>query len=190
MPRPDRDQHHPRVTVDLDVTQEYLVKPGRPGHRCAARRRHHRRAARIESVGNVATCPGGGRHRPRQRRRLGRPVSRARPAGSDSSSAPTVTVTITLGHAPRPGATFDQAPVNVNITTQTGRRCAGRPGQRSARPRRAAATASRWSPAAPATSSGSPPGLYSNTLVQISGAGISAGTRVEVPVVVTPWSSP
>ena len=49
----------PIVTVDLDVTQEYLVKPGDavsivlPDGTSTV-------GGRIETVGNVATCAGGG----------------------------------------------------------------------------------------------------------------------------------
>ena len=47
----------PMVTVDLDVTQEYLVKPGDavtvvlPDGTTVG--------GRVETVGNVAVCPGG-----------------------------------------------------------------------------------------------------------------------------------
>ena len=49
----------PIVTVDLDVTQEYLVKPGDavsvvlPDGTSTV-------GGRVETVGTVATCPGGG----------------------------------------------------------------------------------------------------------------------------------
>ena len=49
----------PVVTVDLDVTQEYLVKPGDavsvvlPDGTSTVR-------GHVETVGTVATCPGGG----------------------------------------------------------------------------------------------------------------------------------
>ncbi len=49
----------PIVTVDLDVTQEYLVKPGDavsivlPDGTSTV-------GGHVQSVGNVATCPGGG----------------------------------------------------------------------------------------------------------------------------------
>ena len=90
-----------------------------------------------------------------------------------------MTVTIGLDRTP-PGATLDQAPVNVNITSQ-------RADNVLAAPVNAllalsgggfgldlvAGKASRLV--------GVTTGLYSNTLVQISGPGITAGMRVEVP---------
>jgi hypothetical protein len=114
----------PVVTVALDVTQESLVKPGAavsvvlPDGTSTV-------GGHVQSVGNVATCPGGsgtgsgtggsgGSAGPSPCSSAGSSDS----GGSDSS--PTVTVTITLDHAP-PGASLDQAPVNVNITTQTAR---------------------------------------------------------------------
>ena len=66
----------PIVTVDLDVTQEYLVKPGDavsivlPDGTSTV-------GGHIETVGNVATCPGAaapGRHRA-STAALGRPVA-------------------------------------------------------------------------------------------------------------------
>ena len=68
----------PIVTVDLDVSQEYLVKPGDavsivlPDGTSTV-------GGHIETVGNVASLPGRWRHRHRHRRhqrlQLGRPVA-------------------------------------------------------------------------------------------------------------------
>ena len=94
----------PIVTVDLDVSQEYLVKPGDavtvvlPDGTTTV-------GGHIETVGTVATCPGGGG--------IGTgggpaasagqsPCSSGAGSGSNSST-PTVTVTITLDSTP-PGA--------------------------------------------------------------------------------------
>jgi hypothetical protein len=169
----------PIVTVDLDVTQEYLVKPGDavsivlPDGTSTV-------GGHIETVGNVATCPGGG----------GTGVGNGNGAssadqspcessGSGNSSTPTVTVTITLDHTPA-GATLDQAPVNVNITTQ-------RVDDVLAVPVNALLALQGGGFGVDVVNGntsrlvGVRTGLYSNTLVQISGSGITAGTRIEVP---------
>ncbi len=168
----------PIVTVDLEVTQEYLLKPGDPvtvelpdGVTTVD--------GVVQSVGNVAVCPGGSG--------TGTGGSGANTAdqtpcsssGSGSSSTPTVTVTIALDTTP-PGATLDQAPVNVNITTQ-------RADNVLAVPVNALLALQGGGYGVEVVSGGVDrlvgvtTGLYSNTMVQISGAGISAGTLVEVP---------
>ena len=165
----------PIVTVDLDVTQEYLVKPGDavsivlPDGTSTV-------GGHVETVGNVATCPGGGGPAPAPA--AARPTSRpARPAAA--TTPPTVTVTITLDSTP-PGATLDQAPVNVNITTQ-------RAPDVLAVPVNALLALQGGGFGVDVVTGntshlvGVTTGLYSNTLVQISGSGITAGTRVEVP---------
>jgi hypothetical protein len=163
----------PVVTVDLDVSQEYLVKTGDavtvvlPDGTTTV-------GGRIETVGTVATCPGGGG--------TGAGADGSSPcesSGSGTASTPTVPVTITLDSTP-PGAALDQAPVNVNITTQTA-------GHVLAVPVNALlalqgggygvdVVTGQVSHLAEVTT-----GLYSDTLVQVSGAGITAGTQVEVP---------
>jgi hypothetical protein len=98
----------PVVTVDLNVDQEYLVKPGAavtvvlPNGTATV-------GGRVESVGTVATCPGGST--------TGTAADQApcTTSGSGSSTTPEVTVTITLDSTPAQ-AKLDQAPVNVNIT--------------------------------------------------------------------------
>jgi multidrug efflux pump subunit AcrA (membrane-fusion protein) len=99
----------PVVTVALDVTEEYLVKPGDavtvvlPAGTTTV-------GGQVETVGTVATCPGNGT--------TGNGSGGETPCSSStSSSTPTVTVTITLDSTP-PGSVLDQAPVNVNITSQ------------------------------------------------------------------------
>jgi hypothetical protein len=169
----------PIVTVALDVTQEYLVKRGDavsivlPDGTSTV-------GGRIETVGNVATCPSGGG--------IGTgsggggsadqsPCSSS--AGSGSTSTPTVTVTITLDRTP-PGATLDQAPVNVSITTQ-------RADHVLAVPVNALLALQGGGFGVDVVTGntshlvGVSTGLYSNTLVQVSGSSITAGTRVEVP---------
>ena len=107
----------PIVTVDLDVSQEYLVKPGDavsivlPNGTSSV-------GGHIETVGNVATCPSGGTGSGTgaQSGSSSASTSTCSSGGSGSSSTPTVPVTITLDSTPEL-ATLDQAPVNVNITT-------------------------------------------------------------------------
>jgi hypothetical protein len=165
----------PVVTVALDVTDEYLVKPGAavtvvlPNGTSTV-------AGRVETVGDVATCPGGGGSG------SGSGIADESPcssSGSGSNSTPTVTVTISLDGTP-PGATLDQAPVNVNITSQTANGVLAVPVN--------ALLALEGGGYGVEVVDGNTTrlvavttGLYSNTLVQISGAGISPGTKVEVP---------
>jgi hypothetical protein len=175
----------PIVTVDLDVTQEYLVKPGDavsivlPDGTSTAR-------GHIESVGNVAVCPGGGGIGTGTGASTGATAADQSPCssigsggGGGSNSSPTVTVTITLDHTPR-GATLDQAPVNVNITTQ-------RADDVLAVPVNALLALQGGGFGVDVMTGntshlvGVTTGLYSNSLVQISGSGITPGTRVEVP---------
>jgi peptidoglycan hydrolase-like protein with peptidoglycan-binding domain len=165
----------PIVVVDLDVNEEYLVKPGDavtvvlPDGTTTV-------GGHIETVGTVATCPGGGG--------IGTggasgSAGQSPCSSTGSNSSPTVTVTITLDSTPA-GATFDQAPVNVNITTQ-----------RAANVLAVPVTAllalqgggygvdvvtGKTSHLTAVTT-----GLYSDTLVQVSGSGLTAGTLVEVP---------
>jgi hypothetical protein len=165
----------PIVTVDLDVTQEYLVRPGDavtvvlPDGTTTV-------GGRVQKVGDVATCPGGGSSG------TGSSVADESPcssSGSGSNSTPTVTVTIGLDSTP-PGATLDQAPVNVEITTQ-------RADDVLTVPVNALLALQGGGYGVEVESGGTTrlvgvtTGLYSNTLVQISGAGITAGLRVEVP---------
>jgi hypothetical protein len=165
----------PLVTVDLDVTQEYLLKPGDavtvvlPDGVTTVR-------GRVETVGNVATCPGGGGSGSGS---SAADLSPCSSTGSNSNSSPTVTVTIGLDSSPA-GATLDQAPVNVNITTD-------RADNVLAVPVNALLALASGGFGVDVVSGGTSrlvgvtTGLYSNSLVEISGAGITAGMRVEVP---------
>ena len=167
----------PVVTVDLEVTQEYLVKPGDavtvvlPDGSSTV-------GGRVETVGNVATCPGGSGAGTGSGGSSADQSPVLRPAAAGNST-PTVTVTITLDTTP-PGATLDQAPVNVNITTQRADNVLAVPVN--------ALLALQGGGFGVEVVTGSThrlvgvtTGLYSNTLVQISGSGITAGTLVEVP---------
>ena len=165
----------PTVTVDLEVSQEYLVKPGDavtvvlPDGTTTV-------GGRVERVGNVATCPGGSGSG------TGSDVADQSPcssSGSNNNSTPTVTVTVTLDSTP-PGATLDQAPVNVDITTDRADNVLAVPVNALL------ALAGGGFGVDVVTGNtthlvGVTTGLYSNTLVQISGSGLTAGTLVEVP---------
>jgi peptidoglycan hydrolase-like protein with peptidoglycan-binding domain len=168
----------PIVVVDLDVSQEYLVKPGDavsivlPDGTSTA-------GGHIEAVGTVATCPGGGGTGAGGGGNGSPDQSPCESSGSGTTSAPTVTVTIALDSTP-PGATYDQAPVNVNITTQTA-------GHVLAVPVNALLALAGGGYGVDVMTGktshlvGVTTGLYSDTLVQVSGSGLTAGTLVEVP---------
>ena len=165
----------PAVVVDLDVSEEYLVKPGDavtvvlPDGTTTV-------GGHIETVGTVATCPGGGG--------VGAGGSNGSAdqsscSSTGSNSSPTVTVTITLDSTPA-GATFDQAPVNVNITTQTAGHVLAVPVNSLL----ALAGGGYGVDVVTGKTShltGVTTGLYSDTLVQVSGSGLTVGTLVEVP---------
>ena len=170
----------PVVTVDLGVSQEYLVNPGDavsvvlPDGTTTV-------GGHVETVGTVATCPGGSGTGTGGSGSAGQsPCSSGGGSGSaGSNSSPTVTVTITLDATP-PGTSLDQAPVNVNITTQTVSNVLAVPVNALL------ALGGRGFGVDVVTGSGAvrlvgvTTGLYSNTMVQVSGPGIRQGTRVEV----------
>jgi hypothetical protein len=171
----------PIVTVNLDVSQEYLVKAGDavtvvlPDGTSSV-------GGHIETVGNVAICPSGagtGSGTGAQSGSSSASTSTCSSGGSGTDSGPTVPVTITLDSTPE-SATLDQAPVNVDITTQTASNVLAVPVN--------ALLALQGGGYSVQVVSGNTrhllgvtTGLYSDNLVQVSGAGISAGTRVEVP---------
>jgi hypothetical protein len=163
------------------VTQEDLVKPGDvvsivlPDGTSTVE-------GRVQAVGTVASCPGGGGTGTGSGGPSGSGSSDQSPCesgGSGNSSTPTVTVTITLDRTPR-GAALDQAPVNVNITTDRADDVLAVPVNALL----ALQDGGYGLDVVAGTSShlvGVTTGLYSSTLVQVSGSGITAGTRVEVP---------
>jgi Putative peptidoglycan binding domain len=176
----------PVVTVDLDVTQDYLVKPGDavsvvlPDGTSTV-------GGQVESVGTVASCPGGGSTGTGTGTGSsgtgGGGQSPCASAGSNgasgSNSSPTVTVTITLDSTPA-GARLDQAPVNVNITSERAANVLAVPVNALL----ALAGGGFGVQVVTGDTShlvGVSTGLYSSTLVQVSGPGIRAGMRVEVP---------
>ncbi len=172
----------PVVTVALNVTQEYLVKPGDavtvvlPDGTSTV-------GGHVETVGDVAVCPSGSGNGSgsggSNANNTSADQSPCASSGSGSSSTPTVTVTITVDRTP-PGATLDQAPVNVNITTQ-------RADNVLAVPVNALLALEGGGYAVEVVTGathhlvGVTTGLYSSTMVQVSGPGIGVGTLVEVP---------
>jgi hypothetical protein len=139
----------------------------------------------VETVGTVATCPGGGGIGTGGGTGGGATdqspcaSSASASGGGNANSTPTVPVTIREDRT-APGATLDQAPVNVNITTQQVRNVLAVPVNALL------ALQGGGFGVEVATANGSRlvgvnTGVYSNTLVQISGTGITAGARVEVP---------
>ena len=171
----------PIVTVDLDVSQEYLVKPGDavsivlPNGTSSV-------GGHIETVGSVATCPSGGGTGAGTGAQSGSSsasTSTCSSGGSGSSSSPTVPVTITLDSTPEL-ATLDEAPVNVNITTQTASNVLAVPVNALL----ALQSGGYGVDVVTGSTShlvGVTTGLYANNLVQVSGSDISAGMRVQVP---------
>jgi hypothetical protein len=176
----------PVVTVDLDVSQEYLIKPGDavsvvlPDGTSTV-------GGQVQSVGTVASCPGGGSTGTGTGTGSsgtgGGGQSPCASAGSNgsagSNSSPTVTVTITLDRTPA-GAVLDQAPVNVNITSQRAANVLAVPVDALL----ALADGGFGVQVVTGNTShlaGVSTGLYSSTMVQVSGSGIRAGMRVEVP---------
>jgi hypothetical protein len=171
----------PVVTVDLDVSQEYLVKPGDAVH-IVLPNGTSSVGGHIETVGNVATCPSGGGTGSGTGAQSGSSsasTSTCSSGGSGSNSGPTVPVTITLDSTPA-GSTLDEAPVNVDITTQTASNVLAVPVNALL-----ALQGGGYGVDVVTVSTshlvGVTTGLYANNMVQVSGSGISAGMRVQVP---------
>jgi hypothetical protein len=169
----------PIVTVDLPVTDESLVKRG-DAVSIVLPAGSSTIGGRVESVGTVATCPSGGgigAGGPGGGASTGQSPCEA--SGSGNTSTPTVPVTVTMDRTP-PGATLDQAPVNVEITSQRADNVLAVPvdallalqgggfGVEVVRGRTTHLV-------------GVTTGLYDRTMVQVKGSGVTVGTRVEVP---------
>lgn len=171
----------PIVTVDLDVSQEYLVKPGDavtvvlPDGTSSV-------GGHIGTVGNVATCPSGGETGSGTGAQTGSSsasTSTCSSGGSGTNSGPTVPVTITLDSTPA-GSTLDQAPVNVDITTQTASNVLAVP-VNALLALQGGGYGVQVVTGGTSHLVGVTTGIYSNNMVQVGGSGISAGMRVEVP---------
>jgi hypothetical protein len=171
----------PIVTLDLDVSQEYLVKPGDrvsivlPNGTSSV-------GGRIQSVGDVASCPGGGDTGSGTGAASASSTgaqSACGSGGSGSTSTPTVPVTITLDSTTALTA-LDQAPVNVDITTQRAPDVLAVPVN--------ALLALQGGGFGVDVVRGSTShlvgvttGLYSDNLVEVRGSGVRVGMRVQVP---------
>jgi hypothetical protein len=101
------------------------------------------------------------------------------PSGNNNNSAPTVNVDVTLDH-PDAAGKVDQAPVNVNISDASVHDVL-------AVPVNALLALAGGGDAVEVVANGSrhlvgvQTGVFSNTMVEISGTGIAEGTEVEVP---------
>ncbi len=171
----------PIVTVDLDVSQEYLVRTGDavsvvlPDGTSSV-------GGHIETVGSVATCPSGGGTGSGTGAQTGSSsasTSTCSSGGNGTNSGPTVPVTITLDSTPA-GSTLDQAPVNVDITTQTASNVLAVP-VNALLALQGGGYGVQVATGGTSHLVGVTAGIYSNNMVQVSGSGISAGMRVEVP---------
>ncbi len=159
----------PVVLADVPVGQEYLVKAGdrvtvtlpdgvttTPGI--------------ITSVASVASGGGAAGAAPEQS---------PGPGSGSGSGQDTVTITVRLTH-PDAAGNLDQAPVTVNIVSAQARGVL-------AVPISALVALAGGGYAVEVASGGAEhlvevqTGLFSQTLVQVSGAGLTVGTRVEVP---------
>jgi len=135
----------------------------------------------IETVGNVATCPSGGTGFGTGAQSAGSSASTSTcsSGGSGTSSTPTVPVTITLDSTPEL-ATLAEAPVNVDITTQTASDVLAVP-VNALLALQGGGYGVRVVTGDTSHLVGVTTGLYANSMVQVSGSGISAGLRVQAP---------
>jgi hypothetical protein len=157
----------PVVLADVPVSQEYLVKPSDqvtvtlPDGVTTTQ-------GVITSVASVASSGGG----------AGAAAEQS-PGPGSGSGQDTVTITVRLTH-PDVAGNLDQAPVTVNIVSAQSRGVL-------AVPISALVALAGGGYAVEVASGGAEhlvavqTGLFSQTLVQVSGAGLTVGTRVEVP---------
>lgn len=167
----------PQVTVALDVSQQYLVKTG-DSVTVVLPNGSSTVGGHVTSVGTVATCPGGGGVGTGSGSTAGggTPCSSS---GGGSNATPTVTVTISLDNT-SPLASLDQAPVNVNFTTETVDHVLAVP-VNALLALQGGGYGVQVVTGVTSRLVGVTTGIYDSTLVQVSGSGITAGTRVEVP---------
>ena len=148
------------VTVSLAVTKEYLVHQGDvvsvllPDGKTTT-------PGHIRDISTVATTPSGN-------------------GNNNSNNTPTVSVTITLDRPDESGH-LDQAPVNVNITDQSVRGVLAVPINALLALAEGGDGVEVVSPDGSRHLVGVDVGLFSDTMVQISGPGVSEGMLVEVP---------
>jgi multidrug efflux pump subunit AcrA (membrane-fusion protein) len=145
------------VTVSLSVSQEYLVHAGDavtvvlPDGKATA-------TGRVRDVSSVATTPSGG----------------------NSNSSPTVGVVITLDD-PASSGRLDQAPVNVNITDKSVHGILAVPINALLALAEGGDAVQVVAPDGTRHLAPVQTGLFSSSMVEISGPGISEGTAVQVP---------
>jgi multidrug efflux pump subunit AcrA (membrane-fusion protein) len=145
------------VTVSLSVSQEYLVHTGDavsvllPDGKATA-------SGHVRDVSSVATTPSGG----------------------NGNGGATVAVVVTLDD-PASSGRLDQAPVNVNITDKSVRGVLAVPINALLALSEGGDAVKVVAPDGTGHLAAVQTGLFSNTMVEISGPGISEGTVVEVP---------
>lgn len=168
----------PVVTAQLPVSQEYLV---RRGNRVTVTLPDGTTTTPgvVTSVSAVASAGGGGAASGASPGASSGPPGSGSSGGGGSGSSDTVPVTVRLAH-PRLAGHLDQAPVTVNIVSARARNVLAVPvnalvalagggyAVQVVQGRSAHLTAVRT-------------GLFGSTLVQVSGAGLHPGVRVEVP---------
>jgi multidrug efflux pump subunit AcrA (membrane-fusion protein) len=144
------------VSVSLSVSQEYLVHTG-DAVTVVLPDGKSTATGHVRDISSVATA-----------------------AAQNSSSGPTVGVAITLDN-PASSGRLDQAPVNVNITDQSVKGVLAVPINALLALAEGGDAVKVVAPDGTRRLVPVQTGLFSSTLVQISGAGISEGTVVEVP---------
>jgi peptidoglycan hydrolase-like protein with peptidoglycan-binding domain len=167
------------VDVQLPVTQEYLVRRGDPVTITLPDGTTTTPGV-IAAVAPVATAaPGTGSGSTQASPGSGNSSSSSSSSGGSGTTGDTVDVTVRLIH-PAAAGRYDQAPVEVNILDASASNVLAVPinalvalvgGGYAVE----VVDGSRRSLVAVRT------GLFADTLVQVSGAGLSAGMRVEVP---------
>lgn len=168
----------PVVTAQLPVSQEYLV---RRGDRVTVTLPDGTTTTRgvVTSVSAVASAGSGGAASGASPESSSGPPGGGSSGGGGSGTSATVPVTVGLAQ-PRLAGHLDQAPVTVNIVSARARNVLAVPvnalvalagggyAVQVVQGRSAHLTAVRT-------------GLFGSTLVQVSGAGLRVGARVEVP---------
>jgi hypothetical protein len=166
------------VTAQLPVTQEYLVHVGNrvtvtlPDGTTTT-------PGTVSDISTVAAVSGDGGQ--------GQGGPAPGPSGGTGNSPETVAMTVRLAR-PQAAGSLDQAPVTVNIVSAQARDALAVPitalvalagGGYAVQV--VPATATPGGPAATTTLVRVTTGLYSDTLVQVTGPGLAVGQKVEVP---------
>ncbi len=141
-----------QVTVDLDVSQQSYVKPGDRVDVVLPDGRHT--SGRVSDVGRVAQTNGSG-----------------------EQQTTTITVTVALDH-PNAGGRLDQAPVDVYVTTQTRRGVLAVPVTALLALKEGGYAVETIDAAGQHHLVAVRLGVFSNGMVEVSGGGLRAGTKV------------